>query len=87
MVFPGLNEPLTRSACVRVVDAATGSWEWYRMQDVHLVPLGEDAAVLVYRAVARRAGDVSDFVASISSVYVREGGLWKMAFHQQTPQT
>jgi len=86
LVFPGLSQPMNRSACVETVDAALGSWEWYRMQDVRVVPLADDAAVLTYRAVARRAGEAVDYVASISTVYVRQDGDWKLAFHQQTLQ-
>src|SRR5262249_21563557 len=32
-----------------------------------------------------RRGDEPEYTALITSAYVREGGEWKLTFHQQTP--
>jgi hypothetical protein len=47
--------------------------------------LAKDAALLSYRAEARWEGAKADILAYASSIYVRRGGQWKLAFHQQTP--
>jgi hypothetical protein len=45
----------------------------------------DDSALVAYEAATRRDGDASDYRAMAGTVYVREGGAWKLAFHQQTP--
>ena len=47
--------------------------------------LAGDAALLVYRGTATRPA--CPYVTRASSVYVRQDGAWKLAFHQQTPAT
>ena len=86
LVFAGIPEPMSREATAAAVDASTGSWEHYELQDVRMVALGTDAALLTYLGVARRSGEDGDFIASISTAYVNKGGKWLLAFHQQTPQ-
>lgn len=86
LVFAGVPESLGREETAAAVDESTGGWEHYELQSVHLVELGNDAALLTYLAVARRGGEDGDFIASISTAYVREGDKWLLAFHQQTPQ-
>jgi hypothetical protein len=75
-----------REVTAAAVDESTGGWEHYELQSVKLVKLGADAALLTYLGVARRGGEDSDFVASISTAYVKHGDRWLLAFHQQTPQ-
>jgi len=84
LVFAGLP-PLTREATAEAVDNSTGSWERYDFEDVEIVTLGSDAALLTYRATARRGGEDEEFVARISTAYVKQGERWLLAFHQQTP--
>ena len=86
LIFAGAPEPMGREATAAAVDASTGSWEHYELQDVKLVELGTDAALLTYLGVARRSGEDADFAASISTAYVKKGDTWLLAFHQQTPQ-
>ncbi|GEK78734.1 nuclear transport factor 2 family protein [Agrococcus baldri] len=58
-------------------------WASYEITEPRLLVLGDDAASLVYTGTARREqGD--DFVASMASTYVREGGGWRLALYQQT---
>jgi hypothetical protein len=61
------------------------AWDGYDLRDVRLVTTGRDGAALVYRATARRDGE-PDFVAAMSSVYVRVDGRWRLALYTQTPQ-
>ena len=61
-------------------------WAEYEMDDVRVVPAGERTACLVYRAKAfRAAGDEPAFDGVMSSVYVDDGGGWRLALYQQTP--
>jgi Domain of unknown function (DUF4440) len=46
--------------------------------------LGDAAAILTYRAKAKRPTG-EPYEALVSSAYVRRGEGWKLAFHQQTP--
>ena len=52
-------------------------WLSYELSDAEVVPLGADGA-------ATRA-DGSAYRAQFTSIYVRDGAEWKLAFHQQTP--
>ena len=60
-------------------------WRTYEIDDERLIPLGSDAAALVYRAMAYREGAEPAFVALMTSVYVRRAGQWALASYQQTP--
>jgi len=67
-----------------MVDSMRGDpWDSYDLQDERVMPLGGSAAVVAYRAVARRAGQ--EYAALCNSTYVRQDGRWKLALHQQTP--
>lgn len=88
MIFPGsaifdarsnppLEEILTRPDLK--------PWTQYDMEDVRVVALGMDAAMICYEVRARRADEPS-YTALISSVWRRAvGGGWQMCLHQQTP--
>jgi hypothetical protein len=81
MAFPfGVLE---REAAIEAM-AAAPPWERFEITEPHAVALGEDAGVLVYRVVARRAGG-EPYRAVIASTFVREDGAWRLAFHQQSP--
>ena len=58
-------------------------WESYDLQDERVLSLGDDAAVVAYRGRAKR-GEM-DYEALFNSTWVREGGDWRLAVHQQTP--
>ena len=67
-----------------VVESMKGAaWQSYEMTDEHVVPLGEDSAVVGYRATATR--DDEPYTALFNSTYARSGGEWKLVVHQQTP--
>ncbi|MEU7991297.1 nuclear transport factor 2 family protein [Streptosporangium canum] len=67
------------------IDANKSPFDDYKLQDVKVLPLTADSAVITYRAVVnlKEAGFV--FQLYMSSAYVRRDGAWKLAFHQQTP--
>ena len=58
-------------------------WAGYRIEQPHVVPLGDDAAVLVYTGCAHRGGP--EFRAHMASTYVLVDGQLKLAVYQQTP--
>ena len=59
-------------------------WATFELVDPRVVELTENSAVVVYRANARRTGQ-EPYSAVISSTFVRRGGRWLLAFHQQSP--
>ena len=60
-------------------------WASYDLESPRVLPLGEDAAAVTYGVVARRDG-AAPYSALMSSLYVRRGGRWRLALHQQTPR-
>ena len=61
-------------------------WAAYEIDDVRLVPLGEDSSSVVYTGTGHRGDGESPFVGVMTSVYVRRDGGWKLAVYQQTPK-
>ncbi len=70
-----------------VVDALRNAppWAGYEIDDVRLIPIGEDAGGVVYVGTGHRGDGEQPFVGVMSSVYVRRGDEWKLALYQQTP--
>lgn len=72
------------------LDAAP-PWTRYELSDEHHLPMGDDVAALVYRAVASRddgpGADAEPFTALMSSVYRRVDGQPRLALYQQTTIT
>jgi hypothetical protein len=83
VVVPG--QVLNKQQTVEAMDATAG-WDDFSFDDERFVELADGAALLNYRFQGRRGEDFT-YTALMGSVYVREGGAWKMAFHQQTPLT
>jgi hypothetical protein len=83
MVFPAPYGIFDRAATIEAVGNSAG-WRSYELDEAVAVELGDDGAVLAYRARAVRA-DGSAYDAYVASVYVRREGEWKLALHQQTP--
>jgi hypothetical protein len=84
MVFPEPTGILDRSA---VLESLGGADRWRRIEfdDERLLKIDEDIFQLVYRAVAERGGDGSEYMAFITTTYVRADGSWRLSSHQQTP--
>jgi hypothetical protein len=74
---------MTRQEAIEAMHSAS-PWSMFEIHDPRVVALTADSGVLAYRAVAQRSGEAPYF-AFISSTFVRVGGAWKLAFHQQTP--
>lgn len=84
MVFPEPTGILDEAAIIETLEDAS-AWSEVRIEDVDLVHLRETGAVLAYRAEARR-DDGDPYSVYAASVYVlQEDGVWRLAFHQQTP--
>lgn len=75
------GEVLDRDRAVASL-AQTPAWSEYALHDVRVVPLGAEAAALVYRARARRPDAELD--ALMASTYVMQEGEWRLALFQQT---
>jgi hypothetical protein len=82
MVLPGMR--LDREAALASIPDGTPSWDRFELTDSAVVELAPDVAVIVYTAAAWR-GDEPPYRAAMSTVYVRRGGAWQLALHQQTP--
>jgi len=83
MVFPAPYGVMERDETLAAVEATT-RWEACDFTDMHSVELTDDSAVVAYRADARRPNG-STYATYATSVYVKQGGSWKLAVHQQTP--
>jgi uncharacterized protein (TIGR02246 family) len=83
VVVPGMM--LGHAELVEMM-ADSAPWTDVVVHEQTVVPLGDDAVALTYRAVAER-GDRDDvYEALITSVYRRDGtGTWWLTVHQQTP--
>jgi hypothetical protein len=58
-------------------------WSWFRLRGPRAVALGEDAAVISYRVIARSDFDV-EYHALVTSTYRRDGDRWRLVVHQHT---
>lgn len=74
---------MTRDEAIAAMESAP-PWASYEMKDPRVVELTEDSGVVVYAVEARRDGQ-EPYSAVVSSTFVRRDGVWKLAFHQQTP--
>ena len=81
MLFPGGMVIYDREQVIHSMRDAT--WDSFEVSDERVFRLSDDTAVVAYEAVATRGGD--EYRALFNSTYVREGGAWKLALHQQTP--
>ncbi len=77
------GQVMTRDEVVEAL-AQAPPWASFEIDDVRVVPIGAEAASLVYVGTARR-DDGDPFVGAMSSTYVRRDGTWKLALYQQTP--
>jgi len=85
MVFAEPVGPMIKADDIRTI-AVGPRWNKVRFEEVRVVELSEYAAIMTYRASAGRNGDKDPgYMALGSSAYVKRGGSWKLAFHQQMP--
>lgn len=91
MLFPtGMKISATSEPSLKTVLTSDAFIPWmsYEMNDVSILPLSKNAAIIAYRAVASRQvdGDVKDFEALVSSTWRKDvTGRWQLVLHQQTP--
>jgi len=85
LVFPGVGF-LGREEMIEGVENGQ-RWDRATLSDLELNELSDTSAALSYAVRAQREGDdgPTSFKALVSSVYVREGGGWKLSLHHQTP--
>lgn len=81
MLFPGGMRIVGRERILQSLGSQP--WESFRIEEPNVLPLTADAATLVYKVTAQRAGS-KPYVALVSSTYVRERS-WQLVVHQQTP--
>jgi transglutaminase-like putative cysteine protease len=88
LIFPGVGriDRDTAVAAIRKENAEGHAWAEVRFDDVDGRWITTDAAALItYMATARWNYESSASKTLCASVYVRAGGSWRVAFHQQTP--
>jgi hypothetical protein len=87
LVFPEIGV-ITRDMAVDAILAENAEgrrWAEVQFNEVHRLQLAEDVTLLTYRVAARWEHEKSKSLALASSVYIKRDGVWKLAFHQQTP--
>ena len=82
MVFPGMV--MTKREAVAAIRAAP-PWRHFALSDMRTAADG-DAALITYTANAERDPGTT-YEATMSSVYVRRAGRWRLLLHQQSPPT
>lgn len=84
MVFPEPTGILERPEILESM-GGTDRWSTIEFSNERLLEISDEAVQLVYRAVAERSGDASEYVALITSTYIKENESWRLISHQQTP--
>jgi Domain of unknown function (DUF4440) len=88
LIFPGVGriDRDTAVAAIRKENAEGRAWAEVSFDEVDGRWITTDAAALItYTATARWNYESSASKTLCASVYLREGGSWRVAFHQQTP--
>jgi hypothetical protein len=78
---------ITRDVAVDAIlteNAEGRRWAEVEFDEVRTLRLADEIALLTYRVAARWEHEQAKNSALASSVYVKRGGTWKLAFHQQT---
>jgi hypothetical protein len=86
LVFPETGV-IGRDAAVDAIlteNAEGRRWAEVEFDEVRTLRLADEIALLTYRVAARWEHEPAKNSALASSVYVKRGGAWKLAFHQQT---
>lgn len=83
MVFPEPVGVLTRESAIEGI-ASGARWNEVGIREPGVMRVADGAALLTYRARARREGG-RPYSTLASSLYVERAGAWRLAFHQQTP--
>ena len=84
MVFPDPAGVQIKDEILSSVPAQS-RWTDVALEEHRLMELSDRAALVTYKATARRSDQPKPYRARASSAYVHDGRNWKLAFHQQTP--
>lgn len=79
---------ITRGVAVDAIlteNAESRRWAEVQFDEVLSLRLADDVALLTYRVASRWEHEESKRSELASSVYIKRDGVWKLAFHQQTP--
>jgi len=84
MVFP---DPAGVQVKDEILSSVAGASRWsdVALEEHRVMELSSGAALVTYKATARRPGEPKPYRARAASAYVHDGRCWKLAFHQQTP--
>lgn len=83
VVFADMAQVMKRGDIAKTAEG--GRWRDVDMKPKGQIEVAPDCVVIAYEIQAVRAKDGTPHCAYCSSLYVRRGGDWKLAFHQQTP--
>lgn len=83
VIVPGAI--LDKGSTIAAMGQSPG-WSEFDTEDVRLVELGDGVALVTYTFRGHREPD-THYTAVLTSVYARDGGGWRMRFHQQTPMS
>jgi hypothetical protein len=84
MVFPEPTGIMDEEAIIASLEGSF-AWSEVSIEQVQLVHLRDTAAVLASRAAARKDGRDPYSVYAASVYVLQDDGVWRLAFHQQTP--
>jgi hypothetical protein len=84
MVLPGPAGVLVKDEIMRSLGRQAPCTH-VALEEHRVLQLGDAAAIVTYRAAARRQGSAKPYIVRASSAYVHDGRRWRLAFHQQTP--
>lgn len=79
---------ITRDIAVRAIlneNTEGRKWAEVEFDAVRSLPVTRDVVLLSYSVVGRWEHEKTRISALASSLYVKRDGVWKLAFHQQTP--
>jgi hypothetical protein len=87
IVFPetGVISRAVAVDAIRKENQEGRRWAEVDFDDIRKLRPAENAALLIYRVAARWEHEKSATTALATSLYIKRGGVWKLAFHQQTP--
>jgi hypothetical protein len=84
MLLPGGTVIDYRDEAIESMDGSP--WASFALCDERVLELGDDCAVVSYRATAEQDG-AEPYRALFNSTYVHQNGAWRLAVHQQTQDT
>jgi hypothetical protein len=69
---------------LRQENAEGRRWAEVAFEDVRTLRISDDVTLLLYKAIARWAHEATSITSLCTTAYVRWGGRWKAAHHQQS---